>query len=87
MTVLTKLLSAASFAAAKLGQKGSVRWTGKQGLNNLMEFPFASTFLSEAGGLVVRVRMEKCTADVTVDGIKAANKIGTTDCMYESADK
>ena len=59
MTVLTKLLSAASFAAAKLGQKGSVRWTGKQGLNNLMEFPFASTFLSEADGLIIRGKMKK----------------------------
>ena len=51
-----------------------------------MEFPSASTFLSEADGLVVRVKMKKCTADVTVDGIEAANKSGTTD-MYESADK
>lgn len=31
--------------------------------------------------------IESCTADVTVDGEKAENEIGTTDCMYESADQ
>lgn len=51
MTVLTTLPSAASFAAAKLGQKWSMRWTGKQALNNLTEFPFTSTFFVGKRGL------------------------------------
>ncbi|MDO5344520.1 MAG: GLUG motif-containing protein [Lachnospiraceae bacterium] len=39
------------------------------------------------GCLEMMDSITNCTADVTIDGEKAENEVGTTDCMYESADQ
>ena len=38
-------------------------------------------------GRAVGSVIESCDADILIDGVHADNQIGTTSCMYESADQ